>query len=787
MVLNRACNAIMKGGPSPQIHKAPAKNATMPYNMANPSHPDEYDVIICGTDLIQSILSSALSRAGKKVLHCDGNEWYGGFDAVLYTGSTLDCFIEGCLEPSANGSMNEESLPQRDDRIVKMLELLPREKYADLKLHSQTFIPPPELKAAVTQATEDPIAKKRIDSPDKEPDDTTINVAESNEYLKTGKDSQSCILEHNFSLDISPSLIYASGDAVQGIVKSGVADYLEFKSLKGLYALMTEDESKRRRTNRGTRSTGGKNECTGEASDIDMDNDLVSYRVPCSKGDVFRSQLLSPVDKRRLMKFLQLISDYGLAQEDEKDTDPVFSDAAQSVENNILPEAINTESSSEAAMFSINERYLNKGRSLSRPQNKAKPSSLDMDSLIRCIRDNVDFADFLTDVAKLPPRLCSVVTHALALAPFGQTQSVHQYSTKNGVDDLLRHVSALGRFGDTAFLIPMYGSGELSQAFCRSGAVFGSTYMLRRSPLSISMDVIDDGDHVVVKGVTLSGEEHIGFGDIHTDDTSKKEVMCSHVIVPSTMIPKKLLTKTATRTRVYRRISILTGSLIAHKENNEFADDEEQRYAVIIPPGTRRLDNTSAIHCVVADDSVFIAPARKGYTVLHLTTSILESEDVDDAQCLDILAKSVEFLIDSQPNEAETTRECHHISFSYSTDIILSTQESENKQSGLHICYRDTQSITCDYAFREAKRIFHEICPDSDFLALAKKVEDSIVYKNNDDSDEERVMLSNALDMIQDGMGIDTGENKLAQAEVDDTTETEENEAKDRPAKLAED
>ena len=70
---------------------------------------------------------------------------------------------------------------------------------------------------------------------------------------------------------------------------------------------------------------------------------------------------------------------------------------------------------------------------------------------------------------------------------------------------------------------------------------------------------------------------------------------------------------------------------------------------------------------------------------------------------------------------------------------------------------------------------------------MAKKVEDSIVYKNNDDSDEERVMLSNALDMIQDGLGIDTGENKLAQAEVDDTTETEENEAKDRPAKLAED
>ena len=61
---------------------------------------------------------------------------------------------------------------------------------------------------------------------------------------------------------------------------------------------------------------------------------------------------------------------------------------------------------------------------------------------------------------------------------------VSKYSTKDGVEDLLLHVTALGRFGNTAFLTAMYGSGELSQAFCRSGAVYGSTYMLRRPPLT---------------------------------------------------------------------------------------------------------------------------------------------------------------------------------------------------------------------------------------------------------------------------------------------------------------
>ncbi|CAN0518640.1 unnamed protein product, partial [Scytosiphon promiscuus] len=44
----------------------------------------------------------------------------------------------------------------------------------------------------------------------------------------------------------------------------------------------------------------------------------------------------------------------------------------------------------------------------------------------------------------------------------------------------LRHISALGRFGETAFITPMYGVGELSQSFCRMAAVHGAICILRR-------------------------------------------------------------------------------------------------------------------------------------------------------------------------------------------------------------------------------------------------------------------------------------------------------------------
>ena len=468
------------------------------------------------------------------------------------------------------------------------------------------------------------------------------------------------------------------------------------------------------------------------------------------------------------MKFLQLISDYGMATQVGNVTNNDISEEEVTAETNEGETDTANEhhldntntSTGEDAIQSINERHLHRGRALSRPQNKATPSSSEMDALMQCVRDDTSFSDFLTKVAKLPTRLSTVVIHALALAPFGYveqtnnkdvndtTKRIAQYSTKDGLDDLVRHLNALGRFGDTAFLVPMYGSGELSQSFCRSGAVYGSTYMLRRSPLAIFLD--GDSQTATVRGVVLNGEEHIGGSDdIDTDDVSDRELPCKHVIVPSTMMPPSKGSKTH-QVRTYRRVSILQGKLM-DQEND--VSDTEQRHAIIIPPGTTGLEIKSAIHGVAVDDSAFVAPPLKNYTVLHLTTSSQVDDDAPDEVFVNALSKAVEYLIASQSTKDNSPiLECHHISFSYSTGTTPSSlynEEAHGTPSGLHICRRDQQSLTCDSAFREAKRIFHEICPDSDFLALAKKVEDAIVYRDEHDSDDERNVLESACTMIE--------------------------------------
>jgi RAB protein geranylgeranyltransferase component A len=47
---------------------------------------EEYDAIVLGTGLKECILSGMLSVSGKKVLHIDRNNYYGGDTGKLFVG-----------------------------------------------------------------------------------------------------------------------------------------------------------------------------------------------------------------------------------------------------------------------------------------------------------------------------------------------------------------------------------------------------------------------------------------------------------------------------------------------------------------------------------------------------------------------------------------------------------------------------------------------------------------------------------------------------------------------------
>lgn len=65
---------------------------------------EEYDVIVCGTGLKECILSGLLSVHGKKVLHLDRNNYYGGECASLNLTNLWEKFKPGASPPKELGS-----------------------------------------------------------------------------------------------------------------------------------------------------------------------------------------------------------------------------------------------------------------------------------------------------------------------------------------------------------------------------------------------------------------------------------------------------------------------------------------------------------------------------------------------------------------------------------------------------------------------------------------------------------------------------------------------------------
>ena len=798
----------------------------------------QYDVILCGTGLVQSIVASALARAGKTVLHCDAADFYGQGDAVwtlpylldqqqqqiskttthssdavdelhmaqlaLQTNTTtqnhkdeyddwkiLRLFVsepigfDKTIIKNDTNNKNTTTTTTQDSRpfiqihdlqrkncqdfypldigcqvstpfgvgIVKEWKYQANETYTSLAItldqekdsdsdkehessHGKKWKQTRYKKKSPTTMyvgipSDHPVATSRRNSSDNPLEQSNHNdtgqATETDEQTNDkDRDTRQLSYPHDviplaaiqcetilekqarsFALDVTPSLLYAAGPAVEGLLTSQVSEYLEFKSLEGLlwYKKTDNASAATKQTKNSNRNQGINGHCL--------------EKVPCSKNDVFASSLLSPMDKRRLMKFLHLALDYGVALEGQADDGA----AASTVE-------------------SLNERHLNQGRSLARPQNKAA-NTQEMNILQECIAENMAFETYLEEKQRLSPSLLSLVRYALALE---LPSSATNVSLKEGMTRLCHHMRALGRFGTTAFLYPLYGSGELSQAFCRSAAVFGATYLLRRAPLGIVVNQKENAvEGVVLRGTQVDEDTN---GSLCAKSPTKR-IKCSHIVVPQQSFQGLSSTH-----RVLRRVGILRGRPL------QFESSNHQRHIVIFPPGSVVKEHTQTIHALLLDEHVNVAPhVPCGCTVVHLTTTISDNEipstaldEKEPTSKTDILDAAMKVLLAS--SSQHHVDELFHVSFSYGLDDeSASIPGVDGDYHGLHVVRRTEADLAADSAFDSAAKIYSKICPDADFLKVAKAVDEAIQERLGDsalrEDDEEKRVLESAMDLIE--------------------------------------
>jgi RAB protein geranylgeranyltransferase component A len=804
---NQGTNSISNDTPTTTIapdddhgrndHNDDVKKDQDPSNAVKENELDEeglqksgYDVILFGTGLTQSILASALTRAGQSILHVDGNDFYGEREAVFSLGSFIN-WTDDIMKRKNENKKGEQKMDEHDkSQYVSVNRAGP---LSSIEIHSSTksngicfakgmHVVTPYGQGIIQSL---PIAASALDNNKSKEEHQSLIITLNNWIMANGKSPtayfgyehdknvndenywnkdefhskmtqfytqnhdvlplstfqfQQYILgqKRDYAFDLTPGLLYANGHAVNGLVESKVSEYCEFKSILGLHLFMQQEKSgssriigAASRKNKIQNMTYASTSTTTASTDLKQQFQL--SRVPCSKRDVFQTKLLSPVEKRKLMKFLQMAFDYATSA------------STRTKESTTTNETTNNSSEADA-VTSLNERQLQQGRSLYRPQNKSVATT-DIEKLQECMNGGMNFDEYLSVEHKLPPRLRNIVIYALAMgynhdiSGDSSSPSSLSYSTKQGMDDLSQHLQSLGRYGSTAFLVPLYGTGELSQAFCRSAAVHGGTYLLRRAISKVFLnDSNNDEEEGVVSGILLNETS------CEDDEESKKDkiIPTKHIVLPSDSIEIIKGYGKNKKQRILRKISIVRGKLLFDAS----IESTEQRHIIVIPPNT--IGNKNVIHVIAMDESAQIAPKFNGQefssTVLHLTTIIEDDEDIY------ILDKASESILYNQIElGVSTIEELYHINFSYETKATLQDQRGNVNYQGLHVC-NSLQSITVEASFKQASKIFQRICPNLNFLQYSQEMDEKVKESRfgivDEDEDHDKTALESAMNLM---------------------------------------
>lgn len=149
-----------------------------------------------------------------------------------------------------------------------------------------------------------------------------------------------------------------------------------------------------------------------------------------------------------------------------------------------------------------------------------------MKTLTDCLNGDDDlFKDFAgktfrqyLESKRLTPNLIHYILYAIAMCDDDTPCDTGTRRTK-------QFLQSLGRYGNTPFLFPMYGCGEIPQCFCRLCAVFGGVYCLKRSVENIQIDdeqnefrsINCNGQTIQAKALVLGNGGRIGGDDTATN------------------------------------------------------------------------------------------------------------------------------------------------------------------------------------------------------------------------------------------------------------------------------
>ncbi|CAF1478165.1 unnamed protein product [Rotaria magnacalcarata] len=284
--------------------------------------------------------------------------------------------------------------------------------------------------------------------------------------------------------------------------------------------------------------------------------------------------------------------------------------------------------------------------------------------------ENIPFIDYLKK-QKLNDTLSHLIINSISMVDYNAT-------TKEGVVKAKRYLESIGRYGNSPFLYPMYGNGEMSQCFCRLCAVFGGTYFLRFPLAGFTIDSSTNQ----CSGIVATTRERF---------RAKDAVICNHAFMDSI----------SSNRNVIHRMVLITNQSIKSSEKDEIT------YLRLSGP------NESGIHIIEVGHGSGCTP--DGFFLLYI---FQEKSDENLNQVIERLLKLTgEQFTQSNILGQLTFEQVETISSSASSSVLK-----------LLLTHGPDGSINHDSAVNTARTMFYQIYSNGEeFLARAPDPEDIII------------------------------------------------------------
>ncbi|XP_071425503.1 rab proteins geranylgeranyltransferase component A 1 [Pithys albifrons albifrons] len=657
--------------------------------------PSEFDVVVVGTGLPESIVAAACARSGQRVLHVDSRNYYGGNWASFSFSGLLSWIKENQQETDLGDECedwrklileDEEAIPlSRKDRTIQHVEdfCFGDQDSAEGVEEAGALPKLPVFAASGAQgvspgcpAVESPCldSESREAEPgtglepagatEPEPGTGTEPAGATEPELGTG-------LEPAGATEPEPGTGTEPAGATEGN-GAGATPGRETSGESSLQLGQTEAAPSDTPTQAPKKVTYSQIVREGRRFNIDLVSKLLYSRgllidlliksnvsryaefknatrvlafregrveqVPCSRADVFNSKQLTMVEKRMLMKFLTFCLDYEQHPEEYQE------------------------------------------------------------------HEGSTFAQFL-QTRKLTPSLQHFILHSIAMV------SETQCRTLEGLQATKKFLQCLGRYGNTPFLFPLYGQGEIPQCFCRLCAVFGGIYCLRHPVRCLVVDRASGRCKAIV--------DHFG-----------QRISANYFIVEDSYLPEGTCTNVCYR-QISRAVLITDQSLLN-------TDSEQQVSLLAVPPVAL---GRPAV-CAVELCSSTMTCMKDTYLV-HLTCPSTQTarEDLEPVvqKLFNLNAEK-----ETENEELEKPRVLWAVYFNMRDSSGVEKNSYNGLPSNVYVCSGPDSALGNDCAVKQAETIFQEMFPGEEFCPAPPNPED-IIYDENE-MDPEESGLSNSAE-----------------------------------------